>query len=103
MEKEKELGGHGRHVKATWQGYDVQKYLKDLVSSVKKDKNIKVMTETKVKENKGFAGNFISIVEKKNKEKSVSHGVIILASGGNPINRENIYMAKIKMSIYGPS
>ena len=92
VEKEKELGGHGRHVKATWQGYDVQKYLKDLISSVKKDKNIKVMTEATIKENKGFAGKFVSIVEKKGKEKSISHGVSILAPGGNPIEpREYLY------------
>ena len=92
VEKEKELGGHGRHVKATWQGYDVRKYLKGLISSVKKDKNIKVMTEATVKENKGFAGKFVSIVEKKGKEKSISHGVSILAPGGNPIEpREYLY------------
>ncbi len=92
VEKEKALGGHGRHVKATWQGHDVQKYLKGLISSVKKDKNIKVMTETTVKENKGFAGKFVSIVEKKGKDKSISHGVSILAPGGNPIEpREYLY------------
>ncbi len=92
VEKEKALGGHGRHVKATWQGYDVQKYLKDLISSVKKDKNIKVMTEATVKENKGFAGKFVSIVEQKGKEKNISHGVSILAPGGNPIEpREYLY------------
>jgi len=92
VEKEKELGGHGRHVRATWQGYDVQKYLSDLISSVKKDKNIKVLTETRIKENKGFAGKFVSILEKKNKEKKVFHGVSILASGANPIEpREYLY------------
>lgn len=92
VEKEKELGGHGRHVKATWQGYDVQKHLKGLISLVKKDKNIKVMTEATVKENKGFAGKFVSIVEKKGKPKSISHGVSILAPGGNPIEpREYLY------------
>jgi len=92
VEKEKELGGHGRHVRATWQGYDVQKYLDDLISSVKKDKNIKVLTETRIKENKGSAGKFVSILEKKNKEKKVFHGVCILASGANPIEpKEYLY------------
>jgi len=92
VEKEKGLGGHGRHVKSTWQGYDVQKYLKGLISSVKKEKNIKVMTEATVKENKGFAGKFVSIVKQKGKEKSISHGVSILAPGGNPIEpREYLY------------
>jgi heterodisulfide reductase subunit A len=50
------------------------------------------MTEATVKENKGFAGKFVSIVEKKGEEKSISHGVSILAPGGNPIEpREYLY------------
>ena len=96
VEKEKGLGGHGLHVKGTWQGYDVQAYLKALVSAVKKDKNIKVMTECKVKENKGFAGKFISTVEQKGKEKNISHGVTVLAPGANPIAPEEYLYGKNK-------
>ncbi len=96
IEKEKQLGGHGRHVRATWQGYDAQKYLKDLISSVKKDKNIKVMTETTVKENRGFAGRFVTTVEKKGKGKEILHGVSILAPGGNPVKPEEYLYGKNK-------
>ena len=96
VEKEKKLGGHGRHVRATWQGYDAQEYLKKLISSVKKDKNIRVMTETTVNENKGFAGRFLSNVEQKGKYKSISHGVTILAPGGNPIEPAEYLYGKNK-------
>lgn len=82
IEKEKELGGHGLHVRNTWQGYDVQGYLKGLISSARNDNNITIMTETEVAQNKGFAGNFSTTVIRKGKEKSLSNGAIILAPGG---------------------
>jgi len=84
VEKEKELGGHGLHVRRTWQGYDTQEYLKGLIASVNQDKNITLMTETKVKGNRGFPGNFVTILDKKGESVEFSHGVTILASGGNP-------------------
>ncbi len=85
VEKEKALGGHGRHVRATWQGYDVQGYLKGLISAVEKNKNITVLTEANVKENKGFAGNFLTTVHHEGKDKDIAHGVTVLAPGGEPL------------------
>ncbi|MBW2117884.1 MAG: CoB--CoM heterodisulfide reductase iron-sulfur subunit A family protein [Deltaproteobacteria bacterium] len=86
VEKDKKLGGHGRHVRTTWQGYDVQAYLKGLISSAKQDKNITVMIKTTVKENKGFAGKFVTTLDKRGKDKNISHGVAILAPGGDSIS-----------------
>jgi heterodisulfide reductase subunit A len=94
VEKEKVIGGHGRHVRVTWQGHDTQKYLKDLISSVKNDKNIKVMTETTVKQNKGFAGRFVTTVEKKGKERDILHGITVLAPGGDPVAPEEYLYGK---------
>jgi heterodisulfide reductase subunit A len=96
IEKEKVLGGHARHVRATWQGNDVQKYLKDLISSVRNDKNIKVMTETTVKHNKGFAGRFVTTVEKKGKERDILHGITVLATGANPVTPEEYQYGRNK-------
>ncbi|MBW1782760.1 MAG: CoB--CoM heterodisulfide reductase iron-sulfur subunit A family protein [Deltaproteobacteria bacterium] len=94
VEKEKELGGHGRHVRTTWQGYDAQEYLNDLLASVQKDKNITLMTDTRVKGNRGFAGNFVTTVDQKGKAVELSHGVTILASGGDPVaTQEYLYGA----------
>ncbi len=92
VEKEKELGGHGRHVRTTWQGYDAQAYLKELIAAVHQDKMITVMTETQVKENRGFPGNFVTTLDQKGKGVELSHGVTILASGGDPIRpQEYLY------------
>jgi heterodisulfide reductase subunit A len=92
IEKEKELGGHGRHVRSTWQGADAQGYLRGLITSVGKNKNITVMTESTVKENSGVAGNFITTVSKKGKDVDISHAVTVLAPGGEPITpKEYLY------------
>jgi len=96
VEKEKETGGHGRHVRSTWQGYDAQEYLKALISSVEGNENISVMTETRVRKNMGFAGNFLTILEHDGKEIEISHGVTILTPGGNPVKPEEYLYGKNK-------
>ncbi|HDZ91287.1 MAG: CoB--CoM heterodisulfide reductase iron-sulfur subunit A family protein [Deltaproteobacteria bacterium] len=88
VEKEKEAGGHGLHVRKTWQGYDTQEYLKKLRASVHEDKNITLMTETRVVGNRGFAGNFVTTLDNKGEKTEISHGVTVLAPGGNPLKPE---------------
>jgi len=85
VEKENELGGHGRHVRRTWQGYDAQKHLKQLLAAVAERENITVMTGTRAKVSRGFAGNFITTLSQNGKTVDVRHGVTILASGGEEI------------------
>ncbi len=82
VEKEQALGGNGRHIRKTWQGYDVQAHLKGLVDAALQDENITVMTETTVKTNRGFGGSFVATVNQKGSEKEVSCGAVILAPGG---------------------
>lgn len=100
VEQEKDIGGHGRHVRGTWQGHDAQKFLNDLVASVEKNRSITVLTETTVKENKGFAGKFVTTLQRKGKSVDLTHGVTILAPGGDPVkpaeylygHHKNIYL-----------
>ncbi len=94
VEKEREIGGHGRHVRATWQGYDAQAYLKDLLAAVQNEKNITLMTGTRVKENKGVAGNFITTLDQNGKAVEVSHGVTLLAPGGDPTRPREYLLGK---------
>jgi heterodisulfide reductase subunit A len=83
-------------VRATWQGHDTQKYLNNLLASVKNDKNIRVMTQTTIKQNRGFPGRFVTTVDKKGKERDILHGVTVLAPGGNPIAPEEYQYGKNK-------
>ncbi|MDZ7698105.1 MAG: FAD-dependent oxidoreductase [Deltaproteobacteria bacterium] len=100
VEKAAELGGHARHVRTTWQGHDVQKYLKALIDSVTGHKDITVMTDTKVRKSRGFPGNFVSTLNRNGADVELSHGVTLLAAGGNPVKpdeyaygrEENVYL-----------
>jgi len=99
VEKEKELGGHGRHVRTTWQGYDAQTYLKGLIADVERNPNITLMTETLVEENRGVAGNFVTILDQKGQPVEISHGVTVLASGADPI-RPKAYLLGEHPGVY---
>ena len=85
VEKAKELGGHGRHVKSTWNGFDVQKYLGELIASVEQDTQITVWKETTVKRSQGSAGSFQTILDHAGKQTPVSHGATILSAGADPV------------------
>ncbi|VBB42826.1 CoB--CoM heterodisulfide reductase iron-sulfur subunit A family protein [uncultured Desulfatiglans sp.] len=85
VEKDAALGGHALHVRSTWQGYDVQAYLKDLLASVQKNSLITVLTGATVKESHGFEGQFLSTLEQGGKSLPLAHGVTVLATGGDPV------------------
>ena len=85
VEKENVLGGHGRHVRATWDGLDARKYLEDLISAVEARNDITVMTGTTVKSNRGFAGRFVTTLSTADGDREITHGVAILAPGGDPL------------------
>lgn len=85
VEKQGQLGGHGRHVRSTWQGGDAQAYLKGLMSAVSGEKNVTVMTGATVKASKGVPGSFTSTVLQNGKQLDVAHGVTVIATGGQTI------------------
>lgn len=92
VEKQGELGGHGRHVRCTWEGADAQAYLKGLMKAITENERITVLTNSRIKANKGFAGSFVTTVLQNGKELDVAHGVTILAPGGAPVTpREYLY------------
>ena len=81
VEKSDVLGGQALNLHETWRGEDVQKNLARLISEVKSDQNIKIMTGTEVKKVDGFVGNFQTTVETAGKERVIEHGVALLATG----------------------
>jgi heterodisulfide reductase subunit A len=96
VEKAKKLGGNSLHIKNTWQGNSVQSYLKKLISSAKKDKNINILTDTLVKDNRGFCGKFTTTLDNGGKEVQLSHGVAVLATGGEAIVPDEYLYGKNK-------
>ncbi len=82
IERTAELGGNLRHVHYMLDDADPQAYLRDLVARVENHELITVYKETQLTDTSGFVGNFSSRVKVKGEEKTVEHGVIIVATGG---------------------
>jgi heterodisulfide reductase subunit A-like polyferredoxin len=84
VEKEPELGGNLRNV-FTSQGNTPNKpqdILRKLVDQVEKNPNITLYLDSEISETTGFMGNFDSVIESRNGNRSeISHGVTILATG----------------------
>lgn len=83
VEKERELGGHLRHVYYTIDGKNTQELLKKLVDEVEKNPMIKVFKNAFVKSFEGFIGNYTATIVCGSREEKVRHGVTILATGAD--------------------
>ena len=91
VEKSDKLGGHGLYIKETWEGNDVGSYIRDLISALQSNSKINIMTNATVKKSSGTAGNFVTVVEQDGREIELTHGVTIIATGGEAF-RTNEYM-----------
>ncbi len=79
VEMESELGGLARNVYRTLEGSDVQEFLKATIEKVRGHQRITVHTGTQIKKTEGFVGNFMTTL---GNETVISHGAIIIATGG---------------------
>jgi heterodisulfide reductase subunit A-like polyferredoxin len=90
IEREAELGGNLRHLRyfAEWNGDDwvdygsPQEYLTALLNLVSGNPLIQVHLQTELVETSGFIGNFTSTLSDSDRLFDLSHGVIIVATGG---------------------
>jgi len=85
IEKEKEFGGHARHIYTTLEGGDVQKFLGDIIERVKNDPLIHSYTEAEIETINGYIGNFKTSILWGNEKNRVEfeHGVVVVATGAD--------------------
>ena len=87
VEKDGELGGNMLRVGRTLDNADVRAQLRERVDAVRENPRITVLTNSRLKEVKGFVGNFETTVETVNgkgpKETTVLHGATIIATGAS--------------------
>jgi heterodisulfide reductase subunit A-like polyferredoxin len=83
VEKERELGGLARQIPQTIEGWDVQKYLNDLIVEVQENDKIEVLTQALVVGSSGYKGNFTTelLVGPGMYERKIDHGATIVATG----------------------
>ena len=94
VEKSAQLGGAAQDVAKTWSGRDVQPYLADLVERVNQHTDIKVLLESEVTTASGFIGNFESVVSSNGSSKTIPHGVVIVATGGQATDTDEYLYGK---------
>ena len=88
VEKGDKLGGQARNLVVSSRGYDYQGYLDDLIKKVENHPNVEVMFNSTVKDPSGFIGNFSTVVATPKGERTLEHGVTIIATGGQPYKPE---------------
>jgi heterodisulfide reductase subunit A len=91
LERESSLGGLMRTIHATLEGADVQVYMRQLAEKTLAHPKISVHLNSELVRISGQAGNFTSIVNLAGKETPVSHGVVIVATGGRERSTEQYF------------
>ena len=81
LEKEKELGGLGAKLAYGSDLEPLASKVKELINQVKEHPQIKVYTQTELVDLSGYVGNFTAKCKQKDKEITLEHGVIIIATG----------------------
>jgi heterodisulfide reductase subunit A-like polyferredoxin len=83
VEKEERLGGMANRLHATIEGWDVQRFLQELIGRVQSHPRIQALTRALVVGFSGFKGNFTTevLVGPAMYERKIDHGVVILATG----------------------
>jgi heterodisulfide reductase subunit A-like polyferredoxin len=87
IEKGDSLGGQAAHLRDTWKGENVPKFLKKLISEVKGNQNIEVHLSSEVQEAAGYVGNFKTTIGANGKTDTldIDHGATVLATGAFPV------------------
>jgi heterodisulfide reductase subunit A-like polyferredoxin len=83
VEKEERLGGMANRLYTTIEGWDVQRYLNDLIGRVHSHPRIQTLTRSLIVGFSGFKGNFTTevLVGPGMYERKIDHGVVVLATG----------------------
>ena len=81
VEKEKELGGHLRHIHYLLGSEDPQEQLKSIIKEVTENERIHVHLNSDIADVEGYVGNFKTTLNNCEEEEEINHGVVIVATG----------------------
>jgi heterodisulfide reductase subunit A len=102
VEREDELGGNLRHVFYTVNGEDPQHHLRDLIRRANAEPKVHIYKGCEVIRTDGFMGKFTTwLKDKKGRELQVSHGVTILATGGQEYHGQEYHYGSSPRVISG--
>jgi len=81
VEKEKELGGHLRHIHYLLGSEDPQERLKSIINEVTENEKVHVYLNSEISEVEGYIGNFKTTLKCGGERKEILHGIVIVATG----------------------
>jgi heterodisulfide reductase subunit A-like polyferredoxin len=91
VEQADSLGGFARNLATTVEGFDVRKYLADLIDRVTHHGNIQIHLETQVAETTGHVGSFITRLKRGDKGENLNHGAAVIATGAQEYRPTEYY------------
>ncbi|MGD8505759.1 MAG: CoB--CoM heterodisulfide reductase iron-sulfur subunit A family protein [Candidatus Bathyarchaeota archaeon] len=81
VEKEKELGGHLRHIHFLLGSNNPQERMKSIIREVEEKERIHVYLNSEISEVEGYIGNFTTTLNCNGERKELKHGIILVATG----------------------
>jgi heterodisulfide reductase subunit A len=84
VERSPNLGGNLKEIRFTLHGHDPRQLLANMVKEVMSDDLIHVYTDATVGEVSGYVGNFTTTIRTGGESEDLHHGVIVVATGGEP-------------------
>jgi heterodisulfide reductase subunit A-like polyferredoxin len=91
VERTPVLGGLARNIHATLEQVDIQGYLQTLMRNTQSHPRIAVYLNSELVRISGQAGDFTSVLNVDGKETTVTHGVVIVATGGLERSTEQFF------------
>jgi len=82
IEKEGEFGGILNRVSSHIVTEDPKAHLTSLIEQVSNDDNIRIFLDTEIEDISGYIGNFTTKLNRTGITEEITHGVIVVASGG---------------------
>jgi heterodisulfide reductase subunit A len=95
LEKEKRLGGLAKKIHFNPEG-DISTKLKELISSVRDNQRINLYLDSELISTEGSVPNFESVIKTGKKEKTIKHGVTIVATGAQEYKPEEYFYGENK-------
>ena len=95
VERTAELGGNAQTLFYTEDGAQPAEYLKELIGKIESNPLITVFKESLVESITGSCGNFSTALSVRGKVQNISHGVVIVATGGEEYQPTEFLSASI--------
>ena len=85
IERTDSLGGNALRLHKTWKNEDIGSHTQKLIEEITRNEGIEVLTNAEITAVEGFVGNFSTTITTGGEERTLSHGVTIIATGATEL------------------